>query len=570
MATDDELWQRLAVPPGVPQQPDARPADDNELWRRLTAPPPAPTAATPDANAAPVGRMGSFLYGLGDMPRGAAQLLNRISPAGSVMDQLTAGSDEAVRQREQQYNAGRAAAGRDGTDWWRVGGNVAAGLPLAAAAAPVGLPAAVGVGALTGAAQGAMQPVTEGRPEDFWGQKADQAVTGAVGGAVGAGAGNAIGRLLSPRVSPEVRTLANEGVRMTPGQIIGGTARTIEDKAMSFPILGDAIRAGRAQSTEDLNRAAANRVLGRFGEQVDRNAPIGRDMIAGLQQRVDDAYNAARAQITTPLRPDAQFQSDITNGLMRLDTPAQRQAFQDAFQNHLMPMLRGGEITADVYKRIDSSLGQMGRSLSGSPDAVQQHMAPAYRALQEAVRGLLDRQAPEAAALMRTADQAAGDLMVLERAAAMQGAVADGVPGAFSAPQLSAAVKAGDSTVRDNAYAAGRARMQDLADAGRSVLPAQIPNSGTTDRAALAMLLSDFLNGGGRMAPAVGLTVGALPYTRAGQALSQGLLAGPRTGPIGTPIGLLGDVLAPSGGAVAVPLGGMLLGPPERRPEQRR
>lgn len=566
---DDAIWQRLAVPPGPPVQPDARGAEDNDLWTRLTAPPPPPQAASPAATVQPVGRLDRFMTGLGDVGYGAAQLMQRVAPENSVMGQLTAGADQRVREREQTYQAGRAAAGSTGTDWWRMGGNVVSGAPLAALAAPAGLPAAIGVGMLTGGAQGALQPVTEGNPKDYWGAKADQAVSGMVGGAVGAGVGNAVGRMLSPRVRPQVRTLDDANVRMTPGQILGGTAQSIEDKAMSFPVLGDAIRAGRAQSVEDLNRAAGQRVAANVGQQLPADQPIGREMVAGLQQMYRQAYDDATAQLGV-MRPDQQFQRDVANNLMRLNTPAQRAAFQDAFQNHLMPMLRNGEITPDIYKQIDSSLGTMARDLASSPDAMQRHAAPAYQALQDAVRGLTDRQYPQAAALFRQADSMAQDMMVLERAAASGAAFQDGVPGAFSPAQLSAASKAQDSTIRDRATAAGRGRMQDLADAGRAVLPSVIPNSGTTDRAAMTMLIGDALTNGVRMGPALAMGAAALPYTGLGQRFTQGLLAGPRTGMIGRPIGLLGDMIAPSGGAVAVPLGAMLLGPPEASPEQRR
>lgn len=580
---DDALWRRLAVPPGPPVQPDARSADDNDLWTRLTTPPPAPLAATPAANAEPVGRGGSFAMGAVDPLYGGAQLMSRTFP-GVAQNRVIQGLgrmlgmgeprtaeqiDATVRASEATYQAGRAAAGRTGTDWWRMGGNMVSGAPLAAVAAPAGLPAAVGAGVLTGAAQGALQPVAEGNPADFWGAKTDQAVSGAVGGAIGAGVGNAVGRLLSPRVRPEVRTLADANVRMTPGQILGGAAQTVEDKAISLPIVGDMIRAGRAQSVEDLNRAAGQRVAANVGQQLPADQPIGREMIGTLQQMQGQAYDAATAQLGV-MRPDPQFRTDILNNIMRLDTPAQRQAAQAAFQNHLMPMLRNGEITPDVYKQIDSSLGAMARDLASSPDALQRHTAPAYRALQEAIRGMTDRQYPQAGALFRRADQMAADMMVLERAAASGAAFQDGIPGAFSPAQLAAASKAQDGTIRDRATAAGRGRMQDLSDAGRAVLPSQIPNSGTTDRAAMAVLMSEAAQGRIHPAFVAGGVAASLPYTGLGQRMTQGLLAGPRTGFVGRPIGLLGDVVAPSGGAVAVPLGSLLLGPPEPRPEQRR
>ena len=432
-----------------------------------------------------VGRWDSFTTGLGDVPRGAAQLMQRVAPSGSLMDQLTTGIDPHIQQREQEYQAGRQTAGRTGTDWWRMGGQAAAGLPLAAVAAPTSVGGAILAGGATGAAMGAAQPVTEG--DDYWWQKAGQVGLSAVGGAVAGPAGVLLGRAISPRVSPEVAALHGEGVRMTPGQILGGAWRNMEDKAMSFPLVGDAIRGARVQSVADLNRAAANRVLEPFGESLPEGAPVGREMVAGLQQRVNQAYDAARAA-SNPFGPDPQFLQAVQQQIASLNTPAQQKAFLDAFQNHLMPLLRGGQITPDTWKTIDSSLGQMARDLAGSTDALQKHAAPAYRALQDSLRDLMVRQNPQAAPLFRQADQAAAGLMIVENAAHSPAAMGGSIPGVFSPAQLSIAVKQGDSTVRNRAFAAGNARMQDLSDAGRAVLPAEIPNSGTTDRAALALL----------------------------------------------------------------------------------
>jgi len=78
-------------------------------------------------------------------------------------------------------------------------------------------------------------------------------------------------------------------------------------------------------------------------------------------------------------------------------------------------------------------------------------------------------------------------------------------------------VRAGDQTTRRRGYAAGNALGQDLADAGRAVLPSKIPDSGTAGRGFIGLALGggSALAGGplGMLATAGGLKAAAQLYT---------------------------------------------------------
>ncbi|MBK7025376.1 MAG: hypothetical protein IPH41_18505 [Sulfuritalea sp.] len=115
-----------------------------------------------------------------------------------------------------------------------------------------------------------MTPVGDG---DFWAQKSQQAaVGGLMGGAVPAVA-SGISRMISPRasVNPDVLALRAAGVRPTVGQTLGGMANRVEEKAISLPIVGDAIASARTRATGELNQAVANRAL----QPIGAKAPAG-------------------------------------------------------------------------------------------------------------------------------------------------------------------------------------------------------------------------------------------------------------------------------------------------------
>lgn len=144
---------------------------------------------------APLTRADKFVKGLRDPIDGGAQLLTRMLPQGLVdagnaannwladktglVGRLPEGGvEQQVREGEQNYASRRAAQGEEGFDGYRMLGNVASPVNLAAAAR---LPATIGAGAAGGAALGVLTP-TAG--ENFWGEKGQQAAFGAIGGAV--------------------------------------------------------------------------------------------------------------------------------------------------------------------------------------------------------------------------------------------------------------------------------------------------------------------------------------------------------------------------------------------------
>lgn len=487
------------------------------------------------------GIMAGIGMGLRDPIDAGAQMLRRAvpEPVGQAVDQFgnmladaglpvarsegVQGVDNIINQVNADYEAARAEAGRDGIDWARLGGNIA-GLAPAAYATPQALASGLGrlgAGAVQGAAFGALQPVVGERAQDRFGQS--KAMQAGVGGALGA-ALPAAGSLLAPaasRATSAAQRLAGEGVQLTPGQAVGGMAMRMEDRLMSMPIMGDAIRAARTRGNESLNRAVYNRVLSPIGEKTDK---MGRAAVDEARRKISQAYDDVLDQVTfTPDNAFAQNIADLRNMAQALPAK-ERRAFEGVLQREVLdPLSKGRAIDGRAFKDIETQLGNQAQKYRRSTDAYQQDVGNAIGELQNALRENLMRMNPQQAERLRNVNEAFANFVRLENAAGRIGAQ-DGV---FTPQQLASAIRQTDRSTRRGAYARGDALMQDLSDAAQSRMSAQIPDSGTAER----LMVNLLAGGAGYMAnPLIpgGLAAASVPYLPGvSQAASNAILRRP-------------------------------------------
>lgn len=472
-----------------------------------------------DAGAQMLPRAASFVTSLGGMaPNRASQFF----------DSEAQRMDKSIADSETQYQDARKAAGQEGFDFARMGGNVVSSLPFGAvvpaavkAAAPVAaasLAGRVGAGIGGGALSGAFTPVTEG---DFAQEKGKQLLTSGIVGGMVPVAGAGLSRIVSPNasVNPALQQLRDAGVNPTVGQALGGMANRVEEKAMSLPIMGDAITAARRGAVEKFNKATLQKVVDPVGGKITQT---GQDGIRQAGDIASKAYDEVLAKIGG-IKLDRQFAQDLT----QLQSMAQklRPEFASRFEQELRDtVLRrvspNGGMLAQFAKRADSDLGQLATRYRASGVASEQEFGQAIGQLQTLLRDQIRRSAPANAA--KELDAANATYAMLTRAenagkkAALQGST-------FTPSQLMQAVREGDKSVRKRAVARGDALMQDWATAGQSVLGNVYPDSGTTGR----MLLGLGALGSGAVSPAIpaGLLAGAAAYTSPAQRLGLLLAA---------------------------------------------
>lgn len=463
-----------------------------------SAPAAAPSAAPAAAPTFSGSTAGGAIQGVRDTSNAAAQWLYNVLPkgvrdAGDSVDHMlydkTGGMvgtkpglnfNNAVADQNSQYEASKAANGRTGIDWMRAGGQAASQMPALAS----------GVGAMgAGALGGALTPVTNmtpGSDTSFGVQKAQQVGTGAlVGGALGA-AGGAIAGAVSPNIGKQARTLMDAGVQLTPGQMFGGMAKSVEDKLTSVPIMGDVIKSAQGRAVDGLNTAAYARVvdpLKKAGFDAAVPSGIGRDAIDSISNQVSDAYNSLVPKLTLRKDPELTSQlSSLTDMAQKGLAPAQAQTFQRLMATVDHNFTEQGVSSGKTLQGMLSDLKTAAQGYVSDPSFENQQLGAALKTAQQALEDGLKRNNPLYAGKLDGINQAFANLARVQSAGAMQGAS----NGVFSGAQLSAAVKAGDKSVRDNAFARGNAFMQDLSDPAKNVLGASVPNSGTADRAMAA------------------------------------------------------------------------------------
>lgn len=315
------------------------------------------------------------------------------------------------------------------------------------------------------------------------------------------------------------RILSREGVDLTPGQmaqsipVVGPMIRGLEEGASTIPFVGAPIAGARQQSVESFNRAALNRVLEPIGERMPGNVAPGYASVEHVQNVISQKYDDVLSR--TRFVPDQQFYDDLGTSITRTLTDAgipQSQTLTRQISDRVFRSMpeRGTPIEGSQFKALESEFGNLARQNLEATDGAARALGRSYQAVQEALRDGLKRQNPELANDLRAVNGAYARLMRVERAAGSTASQAN--DGVFSPTQLGQAV--GQMGSR-RASARGDNLLQDLAVAGRNVIPSRVGDSGTATRGAITGLI-----GGAAMGVPVANTV-AVPVIATSVAYSR-------------------------------------------------
>lgn len=510
-------WEEFAQ-----QQPTAQAAQPAAPWEEFAAPASGPQGLG-RAGAVPqelsmadelIGKLPSwmvdnlparfargFVQGAADPVVGTAQLGANLIGQGEGINKAIA--DKAA----ESEMLGTSGVGR-------FVGNVAspANLMIASRVANPGVLQAAGLGAVAGA----MNPVEDAR--NYATEKAKQVLFGTAAGGVGGAVFNRIGAALNPKMTDAQRLLAEEGVTLTPGQLAGGSLSRLEEKATSTPFLGAQISEARQKGIEQFNSAALNRALSPIGQKTDK---IGREGFQEVKQKIGDAYDDVLSQIA--VTADAQFANDLNALRAAAQNLPKAQADQfDSLLNNLVlsRFTQAGKMSGEQMKKVESELGRKASNYMRDASADVRDMGAALREAQNVLRQTVMRSNPQKAGELQAINNAFAQYARIRRATTSLGAE-DGV---FSPAQLLNAVKAEDKTVGKAGFGQGKAMLQDLAEAGKSVLGNKVPNSGTADRLA-AMVSNPMAVVGSPFGLAAGIPASALYSQPVQRLLNRAALA---------------------------------------------
>ncbi|MCO8579936.1 hypothetical protein KGP87_26845 [Burkholderia multivorans] len=530
-----------------------------------TAAPPAPQQTLPVQQQASFRSPGSFLMGVGDaikggvqsMAHGGAWIANKIAPDAQFTKDLNAALpqiDQTISAQDQQYQSQRQGSG--GIDWMRLAGNAVGAAPLAISspsAAGMGMLGRTAVGAGMGAANALLTPATDPN-QSFASQKLGQAAAGALIGGAAIPVASGIGNMVSGVTDPIRQRLAQAGVQMTPGQILGGALQRTEDKLTSVPVLGDFIKNGQQRSIQSFNRAAYNSALEPIGQAMPNNVGTGSTGVDYVRRQIGDVYDSIAPRAT--FVADQNFNGDLAaiRANLAQNAPGTLNQFDNIVENQVTNKLQHGFVLdGQQWGNTRSTISGIARNQrlgNATPD--NRTLADALDELNNAINAGVGRSSPpDVMQDLARANAAYAQYKQIERAAGMAGASNNG--NIFTAAQYANAVRRGATSAQKATNAGLNGQ---LASDASDVLGSKYPDSGTVGRSLLTLGLG--AAAGHAAAPGVvipaaaGIGLGSLPYTTYGQRLAQALLLNRPAiaAPVGNAISQFGPrvgvLLAPS------------------------
>lgn len=344
--------------------------------------------------------------------------------------------------------------------------------------------------------------------------RGEAAAWGGAGAAGGRVLARTLGGPVKPFMTPEAKTLSEAGVTLTPGQMMSGaepsfvgrTLRNFEDAMQSYPIIGDVIRHGKANSIKSWNVNEINQALAPIGATVKR---AGREGIDQADELVSNAYDSILPAISVPKANGKRAIRDIVKEAQQNNPlfDVGHEAKLDQFVDRRIRPLLGGDIDGATAKKLDSELGELARKYKAGGIG-NEPLGDAFELLRTKWRQAIEGTTPEARQGLKDADAAYAKLMAMSKASM------DTNSGLVTPGKLRSVVNKLNQNPTDTSLAA------------RTVLPDTIPDSGTAGRLILHQMLNPVAvagagaagaaTGGGLALPSALAGVAAGMYTKGG------------------------------------------------------
>lgn len=357
------------------------------------------------------------------------------------------------------------------------------------------------------AADIAVNAAYEGGKSIARGDSLADAGTAALAGGGGALGGRVLTRALGgmkPLATKEAQQLIERGIYPTPGQAMGGAAASLEDKALSLPIVGDIGQLARKRSISDFGRAEVNDSIEAL--PVGKITATGADAVEAASKKISGIYDDALDGMAVHPGHIGMAIDDTMTAMKGGDFPlldrSQAQKVSNYIQTRIAPLAEKGALGGTEAKAIDAEIGHLARSYSRSINPGDRPMGDALYDLQTNWRDAMARgSTPDKTELLNKANDAYRQMLPIVKAA--DKAMAQG--GTFTPLQL--------------ARSAGQFKQQpsDLTKAAQAVLPSRVPDSGSAGRLLLGVLAGGAGTAGAGLGPtAAGGVVAAALTSRQG------------------------------------------------------
>lgn len=381
--------------------------------------------------------------------------VNKVNPVNMFDTAGARDTREAARGQMNNYFAQREQTERPGL-MGEVAGNIVGTIPaMAVTKNPF----------IGGGLQGAMLTDAE-TPAGVGLDVAAGAGLGWLGGKVVDGIADAV----KPAIAPAVRRLSDMGVRLSPGMVKGGKAMAKEDKLMSRPGVGDAIRTTRQATQSTFNTAAINETLAPLGKKVPSAVKPGYDSVQYAKDEIGRAYDLVIPNVAVQIN-GPQFGQRIATAARNL-RPAEQADLQQIVSNEL----GNGRLAGQQLKDAQGEIRRQASLYKRSQNAHEQKLGFALDAVDEELTAAMLAQNPKWAPELQKVNAAYRNYRIVADAASR----AD--EGLISTTQLKQSSRRGDFSKSKDATGRGQGPMGQLVRDSRAVIPAQTPDSGTAGR----------------------------------------------------------------------------------------
>lgn len=318
--------------------------------------------------------------------------------------------------------------------------------------------------------------------------------------------GGALGRALRPELDPTAKALMQQGVRMTPGQALGGVVESLEEVGAGTPGIKSLINPARMSALKSFDFAAFDKALAPIGEKVPRTGTV-RDALTFTRDRLGAEYDRIYPAMSLAYNKTMENQMvGIVNRYANKLPDAQKDFFNKRVEA-VMSELSGGPISGARIKALRQDLRNDALAFKNAQGAEGLLYEP-LRKLDESVGLSLQNQNRKLAKDLRKTDEGYSKFVAIETAVP----VGSGVEGIFSPAQLAQSAARADTSIRKGASRRGETELGAFAQQGIERLGSKTPDSGTAGRLAAMGLMT---GAAGAVNPlAAGLTgLASLAYT---------------------------------------------------------
>jgi hypothetical protein len=344
-------------------------------------------------------------------------------------------------------------------------------------------------------------------------------IAGAVGGALG-GAGATVARVAGPWATRLAQRLSDRGVRLTPGEILGGRAARMEDTAATLPLLGDMVRRRAEEGVDSLNRVAYDDVLSPLGQRyrdmfARAGTRTGHESVDEIDDILDHRYNTVVPRMLAAIDPPLVAETQAIANRMPASV---RHEFVDAVERYVDSVMDPATQTipgAGLQQSLRSLREAARRFSNSTAHPWHADLGEGLGALRDALEGSMARHSAPADVTRFNNINASYARYVRMRDAASRVTSEEGVA---SPASLHGAVRAADRSAGKGQSARGRALMQELSGPARAVMKPKGMGSPSAERIGILAAITNPVLAAKTLA--YGAPVGAL-YTRAGNRAFQ-------------------------------------------------